>query len=82
MNKDLGRHSRIPVALVDDRETWEAYRQLNRSKVRDSGQRTLADIVSVVRYAIGGADEFVPSPTVCVSGSRAGWPCRRLPDAR
>ena len=39
---------------------WEAYRQLNRSKVRGSGQRTLADIVSVVRYAIGGADELVP----------------------
>ena len=39
---------------------WEAYRQLDSSKVRASGQRTLADIVSVVRYAIGGADELAP----------------------
>ena len=39
---------------------WEAYRQLGRSKVHGSGQRTLADIVSVVRYAIGGADELAP----------------------
>ncbi len=39
---------------------WEAYRQLDRSKVRGSGQRTLADIVSVVRYAIGGADQLAP----------------------
>ena len=39
---------------------WEAYRQLDRSKVRGSGQRTLADIVSVVRFAIGGADELAP----------------------
>ena len=39
---------------------WEAYRQLDRSKVHGSGQRTLADIVSVVRYAIGGADELAP----------------------
>ena len=39
---------------------WEAYRQLDTSKVRGSGQRTLADIVSVVRYAIGGADELAP----------------------
>ena len=39
---------------------WEAYRQLDRSKVRGSGQRTLADIVSVVRYAVGGADELAP----------------------
>ena len=39
---------------------WEAYRQLDRSKVRGSGQRALADIVSVVRYAMGGADELAP----------------------
>ena len=39
---------------------WEAYRQLDRSKVRGSGQRTLADIVSVVRYAIGGAEALAP----------------------
>ena len=41
-------------------QLWEAYRQLDRSKVRGSGQRTLADIVSVVRYAIGGAEELAP----------------------
>ena len=39
---------------------WEAYRQLDKSKVRGSGQRTLADIVSVVRFAIGGVDELAP----------------------
>ena len=39
---------------------WEAYRRLDKSKVRGSGQRTLADIVSVVRFAIGGADELEP----------------------
>ena len=39
---------------------WEAYRQLDKSKVRGSGQRTMADIVSVVRYAIGGVDELAP----------------------
>ncbi len=39
---------------------WEAYRQLDESRVRGSGQRTLADVVSVVRYAIGGADELAP----------------------
>ena len=39
---------------------WEAYRHLDRSRVRGSGQRTLADIVAVVRYAIGGVDELAP----------------------
>ena len=39
---------------------WEAYRQLDKSKVRGSGQRTLADIVSVVRYALGDVEELAP----------------------
>ena len=48
-----------PRSWTTDR-LWEAYRQLDKSKVRGSGQRTLSDIVSVVRYAIGGADELAP----------------------
>ena len=48
-----------PRSWTTDR-LWEAYRQLDKSKVRGSGQRTLADIVSVVRYALGGADELAP----------------------
>ena len=38
-------------------QLWQAYRQLDQSKVRGSGQRVLADIVSLVRYAIGKTDE-------------------------
>ena len=49
-----------PRSWTPDR-LWRAYQQLDQSKVRGSGQRTLADIVSVVRYAIGGADELAPS---------------------
>ena len=39
---------------------WDAYRQLDQSKVRGSSQRMLADIVSLVRYAIGNDDELAP----------------------
>ena len=39
---------------------WRAYQQLDSSKVRGSGQRVLADIVSLVRFAVGGDDELVP----------------------
>ena len=39
---------------------WQAYRQLDKSRVRGSGQRVLADIVSLVRYAIGETDELIP----------------------
>ncbi len=48
-----------PRSWTTDR-LWEAYRQLDRSRVRGSGQRTLADVVAVVRYAIGGVEELAP----------------------
>ncbi len=39
---------------------WDAYRQLDQSRVRGSSQRVLADIVSLVRYAIGNDEELAP----------------------
>ena len=39
---------------------WDAYRQLDQSRVRGSSQRVLADIVSLVRYAIGHDEELSP----------------------
>ena len=39
---------------------WDAYRQLDQSRVRGSSQRVLADIVSLVRYAIGNEEELAP----------------------
>ena len=39
---------------------WDAYRQLDLSRVRGSSQRVLADIVSLVRYAVGHDDELAP----------------------
>ncbi len=39
---------------------WDAYRLLDQSRVRGSSQRVLADIVSLVRYAIGNDDELAP----------------------
>ena len=39
---------------------WQAYQRLNESRVRGSGQRQLADIVALVRYATGEADDLAP----------------------
>ena len=39
---------------------WQAYQRLDESRVRGSGQRQLADIVALVRYAIGDAEELAP----------------------
>ena len=48
-----------PRSWTPDR-LWHAYQQLEQSNVRGSGQRTLADIVSLVRYATGSEDELAP----------------------
>ena len=48
-----------PRSWTTDR-LWQAYRQLDQSKVRGSGQRMLSDIVSLVRFAVGEADELAP----------------------
>ncbi len=39
---------------------WQAYQRLDESRVRSSGQRQLADIVALVRFATGEADELAP----------------------
>ena len=39
---------------------WQAYQRLDESRVRGSGQRQLADVVALVRYAIGDAEELAP----------------------
>ena len=39
---------------------WQAYQRLDQSRVRGSGQRQLADIVALVRFAIGDADQLAP----------------------
>lgn len=39
---------------------WRAYELLDKSKVRGSGQRTLTDIVALIRYALRQDDELVP----------------------
>jgi type I restriction enzyme R subunit len=41
-------------------QLWQAYEQLDRSKVRGSGERVLSDIVSLVRYAIHEKNELYP----------------------
>jgi type I restriction enzyme R subunit len=58
--KDLAETlSRPPQNWTPDR-LWAAYDQLDRDKVRGSGERILTDIVSLVRYALEQDDELVP----------------------
>jgi type I restriction enzyme R subunit len=51
---------------------WAAYEALDKSKVRGSGPRVLADIVQIVRFALKQDEHLVPFPER-VNGQFAGW---------
>ena len=58
--RELADMLRLPPRAWTTERLWQAYRQLDRSRVRGSGQRALADIVSLVRYAMGMEEELIP----------------------
>ena len=58
--KELADRLRLPPRALTTERIWQAYRQLDQSRVHGSGQRVLSDIVSLVRYAIGVEEELVP----------------------
>ena len=43
---------------------WDAYEALDASKVRGGGHRVRTDLVSLVRFALGNADELVAYPSL------------------
>ena len=53
--------ARPPYGWTPDK-LWQAYEQLDRSKVRGAGDRVLTDLVSLVRVALHQEDELVPYP--------------------
>ena len=60
--RDLAtRIGRPPQSWTPD-ALWAAYEALDASKVRGSGHRINTDLVSLVRYALGNADELVAYP--------------------
>jgi type I restriction enzyme R subunit len=60
--KDLAQAIGRPPYQWTPEKLWSAYEQLDRSKVRGSGQRVLTDLVSLVRVALHQEDELVPYP--------------------
>ena len=70
--KELAAEIGRPPRQWTPENLWRAYETLDRSKVRGSGQRTLTDIVSLVRFALGEEDQLVPFPER-VQERFAGW---------
>ena len=58
--KALADALQLPPRSWTTDQLWAAYRRLDDSRVHGSGQRVLADIVSLVRFAIGDAEQLTP----------------------
>ncbi|WP_444663406.1 type I restriction endonuclease subunit R [Cellulomonas sp. CW35] len=54
------------------KQLWEAYEQLDRSKVKGSGGDVRTDLVSLIRFALERENELVPYHSV-VEEKLAGW---------
>ncbi len=52
---------------------WQAYETLDQSRVRGSGHRVTTDLVSLVRYALGNADELVAYPDLVNERFEVWW---------
>jgi len=65
--KDLAEHLRLdlrqPDPLYMTEALWNAYRQLERGRVRGSGPRVLADLVSLVRH-VALDEDIEPYPAL------------------
>ena len=69
--KELAQAIEEPPHRWTPDRLWEAYEALDRSRVRGSGPRVLADLVSLVRVAIDSDEELVPYPEVVRERYRA-----------
>ena len=77
---DLREALRRPPWLLQPIDIWRAYKRLAADKVRGNPANTLADIVMLVRYAIGEAETLEPLPSI-VAGQFDLWlAVRRRPD--
>jgi type I restriction enzyme R subunit len=69
--RELANAIKAPPRSWTPEALWGAYERLDGSRVRGSGQRVLADLVSLVRVAIRREDELVPYPELVRERFRA-----------
>ena len=58
--KELAKAIEAPPLNFRRDRIWEAYKTVAEGKVRGDGARTLADIVSLIRFAVHEDDELLP----------------------
>ncbi|MBI5628865.1 MAG: restriction endonuclease subunit R, partial [Candidatus Rokubacteria bacterium] len=60
MVTDLAERLASPPRCWTSARLWQAYETLDRSRVRGSSLRVLADVVALVRFALGQDGELRP----------------------
>jgi type I restriction enzyme R subunit len=61
--KEIAEAIKKPPYHLTPELLWQAYEQLDRSKVRGAGaQKLLTDIISLIRFAAGKSDILEPFP--------------------
>ena len=61
---DLKEALKRPPWLLEPVDIWRAYKRLSAEKAPGNPAGTLADIVMLVRYALGQAEQLEPLPSV------------------
>jgi type I restriction enzyme R subunit len=69
---DLKEALKRPPWLLEPADIWRAYKRLSSDKVRGNPAGTLADIVMLVRYALGESETLEPLPSI-VAGRFNLW---------
>ena len=58
--KELARAIENPPYHLTPEQLWAAYKQLEKSKVKDNPQKILTDLISIVRFSVGSQEMLIP----------------------
>jgi type I restriction enzyme R subunit len=70
--KELAEALQRPPLSLSSERVWQAYAELDRSRVRGAPRRVLTDIVALVRFALQQDEALVPFPET-VEGRYREW---------
>ncbi|HJW19440.1 MAG TPA: type I restriction-modification enzyme R subunit C-terminal domain-containing protein, partial [Candidatus Nitrosotalea sp.] len=58
--KELAEKIKVPPYNLTPSNLWQAYKNLEKDKVKDNPQKILADLISIIRYTLHQEDVLVP----------------------
>jgi len=80
--KELAEAIRKPPYSITPEQVWQAYEQLEKSRVKKAGaQKLLTDIISLIRFTLGEETILEPFPET-VNRRFADWLLRQKEDGR